>query len=223
MNHALRHFGRSFGDAATVPSSTAAAVVPASAPLAPLAPLAPAGSAIDFKEVGLYIGLAWLGLKLVPKITKAALVWEGAWWVIRRNKRTAMYNQAKALAAQLGKQFVVIGAPDAAITSGYGCGDVTIDLYPSTCPNSLQLDITKPLPFADNSVVVFVSCVLEYVSDGKAAMTELRRIAGPNLFITRVEPWTLTALLFPGASGATLPCEGQDCVPVGSAGVFGEF
>jgi hypothetical protein len=54
---------------------------------------------------------------------------------------------------------------------------------------------------AADSAVVYVSCVLEYVSDPEAALHELRRIAGTqeNLFMVFVEPWTLTAALYPGA------------------------
>jgi SAM-dependent methyltransferase len=110
-----------------------------------------------------------------------------------------MYAEAAAKARQLGKPLLVIGAPDGGVTAGYGCGDVTIDLQESSCPVSIKADITKTLPFDDNSAVVFVSCVLEYVNDAEAAMRELRRVAGPNLYMVRVEPWTLTAYLYPGA------------------------
>lgn len=96
------------------------------------------------------------------------------------------------------------------MTAGYGCGDFTVDLAPSRCPNSIQADITKKLPFNDDSVVVVVMCVLEYVSDANAALRELMRISGGNLFVVRVEPWTLTSLLYPGAK-RTLPCEGVEC------------
>jgi len=64
-------------------------------------------------------------------------------------------------------------------------------------------DLTAgPVPgIVDDSAVVFVSCVLEYVSDPEAALHELRRMAGTrdNLFIVFVEPWTFTAALYPGA------------------------
>ena len=139
------------------------------------------------------------------------LAWEFAWLFRRRARRSALFAQARERATLLGKPLVVVGAPDGGVTSGYGCGDYTIDIAPSTCPNSLQLDITKRLPFGDNSVVVFVSCVLEYVDDADAALDELRRIAGPNLYVVRVEPWTLTSVLYPGAK-RTLPCDGTSCV-----------
>lgn len=137
--------------------------------------------------------LGWFGGSL--------LAWEGTWWLVRRAKRTATYQNAQNRATQLGRPLVVVGAPDAAVTAGYGCGDITVDLQASTCPRSIQADITKPLPFADNSAVVAVFCVLEYVNDLNAAMREILRVAGSadNLFIVSVEPWTLTAYLYPGA------------------------
>lgn len=108
------------------------------------------------------------------------------------------------MAARLGRPLVVIGAPDAGATSGYGCGDITVDLQPSTCPRSIQADITKTLPFGDNSVVVFASCVLEYVSDVDATIREIQRVSGGYAYFVGVEPWTLAAKLYPGAR-RTLP------------------
>ncbi len=105
----------------------------------------------------------------------------------------------------MGRPLVVIGAPDLGPTAGPGCGDVTIDIDPgSTCPNFLQADITKPLPFGNDTVVVFISYVLEYVNDADAALAELRRIAGNEVYGVFVEAWTLTGHLYPGAK-RTLP------------------
>jgi hypothetical protein len=63
-------------------------------------------------------------------------------------------------------------------------------------------DLTAgPVPgVADDSAVVFVSCVLEYVADPALAAAELRRMAGSleNLFIVFVDPWSLTAIALPG-------------------------
>lgn len=144
--------------------------------------------------------LAWLG------------VWEGFWWMRRRSNRAAAFAAAQQRARALGKPLIVVGAPDGGITAGYPCGDVTVDLAPSSCPNAVQADITKRLPFPDDSAVVVVMCVLEYVGDVQAALRELRRVAGRNLFVVRVEPWTLTSVLYPGAK-RTLPCEGETCEP----------
>lgn len=141
---------------------------------------------------------------------KAIAAWEFFWWARRRMMRSHIYEVARAQADALGRPLVVVGAPDGGVTAGYGCGDVTIDIAPSSCPGSLQADITKPLPFADDSVVVVVMCVLEYVDDAEAALAELNRISGGYLYVVRVEPWTLTSVFYPGAQ-RTLACEGSEC------------
>jgi hypothetical protein len=132
--------------------------------------------------------------------------WEGLWWAHRRSRRTTVYEYAKAYARRLGRPLVVIGAPEGGMTAGYGCGDYTIDLVASTCPNSIQADITKRLPFPDNSVVVFTSCVLEYVNNAGDAISEIARISGGHMFFVGVEPFTLTSLFYRGAK-RSLPIE----------------
>ena len=141
---------------------------------------------------------------MLGRLIMLIAVWEGGWWAWRVGKRANGYRAARERADQLGRPLVVIGAPDGGATAGYPCGDVTIDIQRSGCPNSLQLDVTKRLPFDDDSVVVFVSCVLEIVSDPNAALSELMRISGGNLFLVRVEPWTATRYLYPGMKH-TLP------------------
>ena len=86
----------------------------------------------------------------------------------------------------------------------YGCGDLCVDLRGCPLCQVVQVaDLTAgPVPgVADDTAVVFVSCVLEYVRDAAAAVRELRRMAGSpeNLFAVSVQPWTLTASLYPGA------------------------
>jgi hypothetical protein len=125
--------------------------------------------------------------------------WELLWWARRRHQRAKLFAVARGEADRLGRQLVVVGSPDRGATSGYGCGDLTIDIGPSSCPNALVADIGKRLPLEDDSVVVFVACVLEYVEDYEASLAELRRVSGGHLYVVRVEPWTLTAYLYPGA------------------------
>jgi hypothetical protein len=143
----------------------------------------------------------------LAKLGLLAGAWEGAWWIRRRGKRAEAFAAARARATLLGRPLVVVGAPDGGVTAGYGCGDVTVDMAAlSSCSPYLSADVSKPLPFADDSTVVFVSCVLEYVTAYDDAYGELSRIAGgpENLFIVRVEPWTAAAYLYPGAK-RTLP------------------
>lgn len=141
-----------------------------------------------------------IGTKWVLGGVGAVLAWESLWWVLRRHERGTMYAEARARADELKRPLVVVGAPDAWVTAGYPCGDVTVDILKSSCPNSIVADITKPLDFADNSVVVFVSCTLEYLDEAgiEFAIAELNRISGGELWVKRVEPWTLTSVLFPG-------------------------
>ena len=136
---------------------------------------------------------------MIARLLAAVAAWELGWWARRRQRRGELYARAAAKALELGRPLVVVGAPDGGSTAGYGCGDVSVDINPSTCPVHMRADITRRLPFADDSVVVFVSCVVEYVSDYAAALSELRRVSGGWLYVVRVEPWTLSAYLYPGA------------------------
>jgi hypothetical protein len=126
----------------------------------------------------------------------------------RWRARADGYAAAVKRAASLGRPLVVIGDPDAGahtrLMRAYGCGDICVDLNGCPrCDSVRPADITKgPVPgIADDSVVVFVSCVLEYVSDVDAALQEIQRMAGDraNVFVVLVQPWTFTAWLYPGA------------------------
>ena len=130
--------------------------------------------------------------------------WEAGWWLRRRGRRTAQYARARADATVTGRPLVVIGAPDGGSTAGYPCGDYTVDLSGSSCPNTIVADVTKRLPFADDSVVVYASCVLEYVEDAQAAIAEIKRISGGHAYFVGVEPWTLCSRFYDGAR-RTLP------------------
>jgi len=143
---------------------------------------------------------------LVPAALAAVVAWEVLWSGRRRAKRSEVYQMALAHARREGLPLLVVGAPDRGATRGPGCGDVCIDIQGCACPVQMRADITKRLPFRDNSAIVFVSCVLEYVDDLDAAMAELQRISGGRLYIVRVEPWTLAAYFYPGAR-RTLPGE----------------
>ena len=134
----------------------------------------------------------------------AGLAWEAAWWARRRHRRTTQYAAAQQRAIALRRPLVVIGAPDGGVTSGYGCGDITLDIAPSRCPNAMQVDVTNGLPFPDNTVVVLCVCTLEYVHDANAAIAEIQRVTGGHAFYVGVEPWTAASVLYPGAK-RTLP------------------
>ena len=119
-----------------------------------------------------------------------AVLWEAGWWLRRRGERSRVFGLAAARAKELGLPLCVVGAPDSGPTVGPGCGDITLDIAPSACPNFIWSDITKTIPLPAASCVVFVSCTLEYVDDFDAAMRELHRIAGAEIYNVRVEPWS---------------------------------
>lgn len=148
----------------------------------------------------------------------ALAVWETFWWAVRRGRRKTVHELARERADALGRPLVVIGAPEGGVTAGYGCGDLTVDLNGSPgCPRSIAADICVEgaIPLGDDSAVVFVSCVLEYVHDHEAAVEELMRVAGSpeNLFVVRVEPWTLTSVLYPGAE-RVVSADGLRSIPI---------
>jgi hypothetical protein len=130
--------------------------------------------------------------------------WETVWWAHRIYHRNTLYRQAARCAAALGRPLVVIGAPDRGTTNGPGQGDLVIDIAPSQCSNSIQADICHEIPLPDDCCVVFVSCVLEYVDDIDAALSEILRVSGGHVYMACVESWTLTAYLYPGAK-RTIP------------------
>ncbi len=144
----------------------------------------------------------------------AALLAEGGMALWRFEARRRAFEAAARRATALGRPLVVVGDPDAGahtrLVRAYECGDLCIDLR--GCPRCQVMqaaDLTAgPVPgVADDSAVVFVSCVLEYVSDTAAALHELNRMAGSpdNMFLVLVEPWSLTAALYPGARWAGGP------------------
>lgn len=155
-------------------------------------------------------GLAMLG---------AAGAIEGAAALLRHNQRTGLYAAAEKRAKVLGRPLVVVGDPEGGahtrIVAAYGCGDTCVDLTgcPS-CTKGVKADITAgPVPgIANDSAVVFVSCVLEYVEPFDAAWNEIMRMAGSsdNVFVAVVQPWTLTAALYPGARQVLAPKRHDD-------------
>lgn len=151
---------------------------------------------------------------LARLVLGTAVLTEGGAALHRFEARRRLFEAATRRAHQLGRPLVVVGDPDAGahtrLVRAYGCGDLCLDLEGCPMCRVMQAaDLTAgPIPgVADDSVVVFVSCVLEYVSDTEAALYELLRMAGSrdNLFIVFVEPWTLTAALYPGARWAGGP------------------
>lgn len=125
----------------------------------------------------------------------------------RHEDRKSMFARAQERARATGKPLMVIGDPfngtwSRWVGQSYGCGDVCVDL--TGCPDCSKEttrvagDISEViLSVPDNSFVVFVSCVLEYVdADLDDLHLELQRVSGGDLFIVTVSPYTLTSILY---------------------------
>lgn len=142
-----------------------------------------------------------LGWSLTALVAREAYLALGP----RRWARQEGYARAQRLAASTGKPLIVIGAPRRGFinvaVADYGCGDLCIDLEGCAgCERAVTGRAEDVLPFLpDDSAVVFVSCTLEYVDDVELVWSELQRIAGRELVVVTVEPWSLTAYFFPGA------------------------
>lgn len=123
----------------------------------------------------------------------------------RRWTRQRLWKEAQMRAMTVGAPIVVIGAPGGGIINrlvgqDYGCGNLAIDIQPTHCRREMQMRAEDALPqLPDLSAVIYISCTLEYVDDVDLVMAECRRIAGRNIFVADVEPWSLTAWIYPGA------------------------
>lgn len=127
----------------------------------------------------------------------------------RFRSREELFAAAEARARATGRTLVVVGDPHAGlhtrIVAAYPCGDVCVDLTGCpACPVGVAADLThdRVERVPDDSAVVFVSCVFEYVTDPDAMWRECARMAGgdpANVFVATVQRDTLTGTLYPGA------------------------
>jgi hypothetical protein len=131
--------------------------------------------------------------------------WTGAY--ARRMRRRELFVLAVARTKTTGKPLVVVGDPDSGTASmkygrDYGCGALCVDINGCPkCENQVKAPIQDWLRAQkDNSAVLFVSCVLEYVdADVRPIIKDLYRVSGGDLFVVTVEPWTTTAFTYRGA------------------------
>ena len=163
--------------------------------------------------IGLMLGL---GLFVAYGTTRAVIIYCGMYFLVavneilrvflRQNKRKKMFAEAQAKSKELGKPLMVIGDPyngDGSKIHGvsYGCGDVCVDLTGCpNCPNGIETKLPAGLEkIKDDSHVVFLSCVLEYVDDYKKTIEEIKRVGGNNVFAVTLSPYQLTSYLYQGA------------------------
>lgn len=147
-------------------------------------------------------------------VWQTALLWTGvlivgreAWLALytRRNRRRDAFNLAQFRARESGKQLIVVGDPDKGIVNrfigrDYDCGDLCLDEHGCLeCDQYITGKLAQTLAtLPDNSAVIYVSGVLEQVHDMDQVLYELHRVSGGDVYVVNVEPWTLTAWLYPG-------------------------
>lgn len=95
---------------------------------------------------------------------------------IKSQKQKELYSKALNFAKNNNKKLLVIGNPGESNTNyffgKYGCGDICIDITGCDCDSSSVKIFKNKLEnelqnFADNSVVIFESEVLEYIDKDK--------------------------------------------------------
>ena len=128
--------------------------------------------------------------------------------IYRQNERCRIFKMAEKQSKKIKKPLLVVGDPYYGIGSrfynifidGYGCGDITVDLTGCPmCPNGIKSDIYSYLKKQDdNSMVIFISCVLEYVDNIDDVIKEIYRVGGnkDNIFIVTVNEYSLSAYFY---------------------------
>ena len=146
--------------------------------------------------------LARLGLSGVA-VAETAATWT------RWEQRRRLFQAADARAHQLGRPLLVVLPRK----EGWFNRSMRLYEYGARYPDIFSRR-NSPVIFADSlargvavqgdSAVLYVACVLEYVTDLRRSMDEILRIAGEpeNIYIVTVQPWTLTAALHPAARWA---------------------
>lgn len=127
----------------------------------------------------------------------------------RTDARRQLYKLAYDRSITLGRPLIVIGDPHnglGALLHGpaYGSGSFTIDISgcsKNICADVIERDIIVSLrAFEDNSCVIFVSCVLEYIKDAdiETAISEIQRVAGSsnNIFVVTVGSTSLSSYYY---------------------------
>ena len=157
--------------------------------------------------------IARLGLSGVA-VAETAATWS------RWEQRRRLFLAADERARQLGRPLLVVLPRKEGWWSRsmrlYEYGPRYGDIFnASDAPVIFADSLAHGLPaILDDSAVVYVACVLEYVTDLRRSMDEILRIAGEleNIYVVTVQPWTLTAALHPAArwAGIVVPLIGPD-------------
>jgi hypothetical protein len=146
--------------------------------------------------------IARLGLSGVA-VAETAATWT------RWEQRRRLFQAADERARQLGRPLLVVlprkeGWFNRSMRL-YEYGARYPDIFRDRKAPVIYADtLAHGVPAGDDSAVLYVACVLEYVTDLRRSMDEIMRIAGEpeNIYIVTVQPWTLTAALHPSARWA---------------------
>ena len=122
----------------------------------------------------------------------------------RKITRRICFKKAEERAKLTGKKLLVIGDPYNGIASkstgsDYNCGDLCIDLTGCPkCKNSIKTKLENIINKINlNEYIVYISCVLEYVDNIDLIIENLNKMNEKDLFIVNVEPYSLSAYLYP--------------------------
>ena len=140
----------------------------------------------------------------ISKILIIVVLFEIISSIIRSFRRKLNYKLALQQSKKMEKKLLVVGDPNnggwsSVIGKEYDCGDVCTDLVGcKRCPNQIQgdlLDVLKTFP--DNSVVIFESCVFEYVPKLNEIKKEIKRVSNNDIYSARIGPTLMYLWYFP--------------------------
>lgn len=108
---------------------------------------------------------------------------------LRNYNRSYLYKMAVTRSLELDRPLIVIGDPHNGIGAkiygaAYGSGNFVIDISGCSkeiCEDVIERDIVDSLKaFHDDSCIIFISCVLEYVENIDDSIKEITRVSGSN-------------------------------------------
>jgi len=152
---------------------------------------------------------AWMWTKRVALGTVVVLGIRESYLALspRRERRRAVYELAKARAAQLGRKLLVLGDPDGGLLNHvlgrqWQCDANSICIDPAgcgICGTQMQgwpEDVLPQLP--SGKFVIYDPGAFARANDAHKLAAELKRVAGAEVFMADVEPWSLAAFMEPG-------------------------
>ena len=142
-------------------------------------------------------------LKII-KLIMMLITFEVVMSLLRSQRRKTQWIKANEQNKKTNKQLLVIGNPNnggwsSVIGAEYGCGNICTDLIGCPkCPSSIKGDLLNVLKqFSSNSVVIYESCVLEYIKNIDEVKQEMLRVSGGDIFSVRIGFTLMNIYYFP--------------------------